>query len=99
MTSIVITKEKMQQLARSSHLFIEEHELEAVIKSVTEVLSYAAMLNDAISDTGNLVLYPHTQTCNVTRVDVSVVSNSDEILKCGPEVSSRLFVVPSIIKQ
>ncbi len=89
-----ISREEALKIAYISRISLEEHEIESVLKQLTEVLAYAQRVQDLATE---LDEQPSHKNINVMRNDVVAPSDSEIVLSRAPEREENYFVVPRIL--
>lgn len=92
--SQLITKEEIAKIARLSHIYLSETEINNAMKHLDAVLSYAARVQEIAKD----VDVPLLKNCNIEREDVVIPTDPQTILAQAPEREGDFFVVPVIIE-
>lgn len=88
-----ITREELLKIARLSHMSIAEHEIEALLSDIDNVLTYAARVGEVKVD-----VEEEAPLTNVFREDVVTPTDSQPLLVGAPERIHDYFVVPMILE-
>ena len=88
-----ISKEEVLKIAQISSLDIRDDEVQAMVKQLEDVLSYAERVTEVAADTQE----PSTKNVNFFREDVVVKTDPERILSRAPEREEDYFVVPAIL--
>ncbi len=88
-----ISKEEVLKIAKISSLDIRDDEVQAMIKQLEHVLSYAERVTEVAAD----VQEPSTKNVNFFREDVVIKTDPELILSRAPEREEDFFVVPAIL--
>jgi aspartyl-tRNA(Asn)/glutamyl-tRNA(Gln) amidotransferase subunit C len=89
-----ITKEELLKVARLSHVFLPENEIDGLIADIDNVLTYAARVGEIAAD----VEEETKKNVNVTREDVVIPTPPQPLLAQAPERIEDFFVVPMILE-
>lgn len=89
-----ISREEALKIAYISRLSLEEHEIEPVLKQLTEVLAYAQRVQDLATE---LEEQPSNKNVNFMRDDLVQPSHPEILLSRAPEREDQYFVVPRIL--
>jgi len=94
----MVTQEDVAYVARLSRIDLDQHDLDAFVPQMQEILAYVEKLNEL--DTTNIEPTPHVLPLrNVTAEDSSVPSVArEDALQSAPETSDGFFHVPPIIE-
>lgn len=91
---ITISREEILKIAAMSNITFLDHELEAAAQQLSAVLSYAARVQEIVTDTQE----QPDKNINVMREDVVIKTNAEHILEQAVEREANYFVVPTIIE-
>ncbi len=90
-----ITKQELLKIAQSSAVKLYDNEVDALVKQLDSVLSYAARVKESARDTAT-----HSdKNVNVMREDSVIKMDSERILVQAPEREENYFVVPMILEK
>lgn len=89
-----ISKEEVLKIAKISRITLLDHEVEDLIKQLSDVLSYAECVKKVA---GEMEDRPSNKNVNFFREDVVSKCDSEEILSRAPEREGAYFVVPKIL--
>ena len=94
----MVTREDVAYVARLSRIELDQHDLDAFVPQMQEILAYIEKLNEI--DTAAIDPTPHVLPLrNVTAEDSSVPSVArEDALQSAPETSDGFFHVPPIIE-
>jgi aspartyl-tRNA(Asn)/glutamyl-tRNA(Gln) amidotransferase subunit C len=93
----MVTREDVAYVARLSRIDLDQHDLDAFVPHMQEILAYVEKLNEL--DTANIEPMPHVlPMSNVIAEDSPAASiPCDDALQSAPETSDGFFRVPPII--
>lgn len=89
-----ITKEDVLKIAGMSYIKIHDHEVDALVAQLENVLSYAARVQEIAQD----VDVPESKNINVFREDTPIKFDADLVMSRAPESEEHYFVVPAILE-
>ena len=90
-----ITVEEIKKLATLSKIRLDEDEIPAIRKQVSDILSYAERVAIAAQD---IEITPQGNV-NVFRKDEVIPTDPQPILAQAPEHEHNYFIVPAILKK
>jgi aspartyl/glutamyl-tRNA(Asn/Gln) amidotransferase C subunit len=88
-----ISKEEALKIAQISCLSFDDAELNAIIKQLEAVLTYAERVQGVASDAQE----PSSKRINVFREDVVVRTDAQTVLAEAPDREQDYFVVPKVL--
>lgn len=91
---IKISREEVLKLADLSKIELTNEEVELVVNSLQDILTYAAKVQEIAAD----VQIPSSQNVNVFREDIIERTNPEPLLEQAPDRQDNLFVVPKILE-
>jgi len=90
-----ISKEELLKLARISQIAVIDDEIEGLLSSLQDVLSYAERVKEVAHIPLETKAYRNS---NVMRKDIVEPTDPEPILALGPSVEEHFFVVPAIVQ-
>ncbi len=88
-----VSREEVLKVAKMSYISLREQEIDPLIKSMEQVLSYA----ERVTQVATMIEEPSTQNVNIFREDLVVPQHPQQILIQAPERIDNYFVVPMIL--
>lgn len=88
-----VLKEEVYKIATMSHIDLQEHKIDALIKQLEDVLNYAERVQEIAAEVDE----PRARNVNVFREDSSVPFDAQRIMQEAPEREENYFVVPKIL--
>lgn len=89
-----IDKVEALKIAEISKVAVGSHELDAIVKQMQEVLSYAERVAQVATEIED---QPSNKNINFVRPDVVCSSDPEALLVRAPEREEHFFVVPKIL--
>ena len=98
-----MTKEKLQEYARTMQIAINEKESEIMLEQINDILDYVSSLDDFDSEERKSINFNEDNcnefNCNRFREDIVLNSISvSEALKNAPNKNENFFKVPKVIE-
>ncbi len=90
----IITREDVVKMAKISNIEIKPHEVESMMKQLSDVLSYAQRVQEIAAD----MEVPSNKNTDVVREDVIIRKEREAYLSLAPEREGDYFVVPKILE-
>jgi len=88
-----ITKDEVLNIAALTKLTIEDHEIDAIVKQLQDVVTYAERVQEIAKD----ISIPSSKNVNRQREDIAILFDSTPILNQAPDEEDNYFVVPKIL--
>jgi aspartyl-tRNA(Asn)/glutamyl-tRNA(Gln) amidotransferase subunit C len=94
----MVTREDVAYVARLSRIDLDQHDLDAFVPQLQEIIAYVEQLNEL--DTADIEPTPHVLPLrNVTAEDSPADSvPREDALQSAPETSDGFFLVPPVIE-
>ena len=93
----LLSKKELQNLAKLSHLQLDEDELDKLAKDLSKVLEYFSSLEDINTESIKMTGHP-LNIINSQREDITSKSmNTEEVLKNAPSKLKKFFKIKKVL--
>ena len=93
----LLSKKELQNLAKLSHLQLDEDELDKLALDLSKVLEYFSSLEDINSESIKMTGHP-LNIINSQREDITSKSmNTEEVLKNAPSKLKKFFKIKKVL--
>ena len=93
----LLSKKELQNLAKLSHLQLDEDELDKLALDLSKVLEYFSSLEDINTESIKMTVHP-LNIINSQREDITSKSmNTEEVLKNAPSKLKKFFKIKKVL--